>query len=184
MTPRITLFDRPFYFLRHGETETNARKLVAGSLDTELTELGRRQALEAAEALAREPITAVYSSPLRRARDTAAPIAECLQLPIVVVPELAERNWGVLEGQPRGSRMRGTTPEGAEPLDDFVQRILRGLAQVEGDVPLIVAHSGVHRVLCRALALTEPESAVGNCLPFRVEPLGAGAWKMERACIT
>ena len=182
MTARIALFDRPFYFVRHGETETNARKIVAGSLDTELTERGREQAREAAEALAGEPITAVYSSPLKRARDTAAPIAERLALPLTIVQELAERNWGVLEGQPRNARMRGTTPEGAEPRDAFHARVLSGLGQIDTEVPLIVAHSGVFRVLCRALAVAEPESAVGNCLPLRIEPAGPGAWKMEPAC--
>jgi len=182
--PHVTLFDRPFYFVRHGETETNARKVVAGSLDTELTERGREQARDTAEALAlaHEPITAIYSSPLKRARDTAAPIAERLKLPVTIVPELAERNWGVLEGQPRGTRMRGTTPEGAEAVDAFYQRILSGLAQIDAEVPLVVAHSGVFRVLCRALAVGEPASAVANCLPVRFEPAGPGAWKMEPAC--
>lgn len=180
MNDDIALFGRPFYFLRHGETETNARQLVAGSLDTELTALGRGQALEAAEALANEPITAVYSSPLRRARDTAAPVAERLKLPVIIVPELAERTWGVLEGQPRGSRVRGVTPEGAEPIEDFAQRILRGLANIDGEVPLIVAHSGVFRVLCRTLAIAQSESPVTNCLPLRFVPLGARAWKLER----
>jgi len=178
----IALFARPFYFLRHGETESNARQLVAGSLDTELTPLGRQQALDAAQALAGEPITAVYSSPLKRARDTAAPIAERLGLPVVIVPELAERAWGVLEGQPRGSRVRGTTPQGAEPAEDFLQRILAGLAKIEGEVPLIVAHSGVFRVLCRALCVEESDSPVTNCLPLRIVPAGPGAWKIEPAC--
>jgi probable phosphoglycerate mutase len=182
VTTRVALFDRPFYFVRHGETETNARKVVAGSLDTELTQRGREQARETAEALAGEPITGIYSSPLKRARDTSAPIAERLQLPVTILPELAERNWGVLEGQPRGTRMRGTTPEGAEPPDAFYQRILSGLAQIDSEVPLVVAHSGVFRVLCRALAVGEPKSAVANCLPVRFDPVGPGAWKMELAC--
>ena len=52
VTDAIALFTRPFYFLRHGETDLNARGIIAGSVDTELTDLGRRQALEAAEALA------------------------------------------------------------------------------------------------------------------------------------
>jgi probable phosphoglycerate mutase len=175
---RIPIFGRPFYFLRHGETETNARQLVAGSLDTELTALGRKQAHLAAARLANEPITAIYSSPLRRARDTAVPIAEKLGLGVVIIPELAERMWGALEGQPRGSRTRGVTPAGAESTTTFTKRICAGFAQIDTDVPLIVGHSGVFRVLCHALDIVQTEGPVTNALPLRFTPLPEG-WKLE-----
>jgi probable phosphoglycerate mutase len=173
------MFRRPFYYLRHGETESNASRTIAGSLDVELTPLGRRQALAAADALAKEPITAVYSSPLRRARDTATTIAEILKLPVVIVPEIAERNWGELEGKPRGTRVIGTTPEGGERVADFMQRVLNGLSRIDGAVPLIVAHSGVFRVLCRTLEIVETEGPVANALPLRFVPLAGGGWKLE-----
>lgn len=178
MTETIALFARPFYFLRHGETESNVAKLVAGSLDTHLTALGRSQARDAAVLLAPEPITAVYSSPLRRARDTATPIAEALKLPVVVIPTLAERNWGTLEGQPRGSRIRGVMPEGAEDTAAFTQRILSAFAQVDSAVPLMVGHSGVFRVLCHVLDIVQTEAPVTNALPLRFTPLAEG-WKLE-----
>lgn len=162
--------------MRHGETEMNAERRVAGSIDTALTALGRQQAMEAAALLAGLPIAAIYTSPLRRARDTATPIADALGLPVFVIPEIAERNWGVLEGQPRGSRMRGTTPEGAETPDAFMQRVLAGFAQIDSDGPLIVGHSGVYRVLCRALAIVEDTNPVENALPLRCAPLAAGGW--------
>jgi broad specificity phosphatase PhoE len=180
MRDTIALFHRPFYFLRHGETETNVQRLVAGSLDTDLTPLGRQQALEAAAVLAGEPITAVYSSPLRRARDTAVPVAEQLKLPVIIIPELAERTWGVLEGQPRGSRIRGITPEGAETSQAFRQRIFSALTKIDGDVPLIVGHSGIFRVLCRTLEIVETEAPITNALPLRFEPLPEGCWKLGR----
>ena len=50
----IELFKRPFYYLRHGETESNAAFLIAGSLDVDLTPLGRKQAQAAAAALGGE----------------------------------------------------------------------------------------------------------------------------------
>ncbi len=178
MSETIALFTRPFYFLRHGETESNARKLVAGSLDTALTDRGHAQARAAAALLAKEPITGVYSSPLRRARDTAVPIAAALNLPVVVIPELAERTWGELEGQPRGSRLRGVTPAGAETTAAFTQRILSALARVDSDVPLVVAHSGIFRVLCHALDIVQIEAPVSNALPLRLTPLTEG-WKLE-----
>jgi probable phosphoglycerate mutase len=176
----IALFRRPFYFLRHGETETNVQHLVAGSIDTALTATGRQQALEAARVLANEPITAVYSSPLRRARETATPIAERLRLSVIVVPELAERAWGVLEGQPRGSRVRGITPEGAETVSAFAERILCAFAQIDTEAPLIVGHSGVFRVLCRTLGVAEDEAPVANALPLRFERLRETTWHVKQ----
>lgn len=178
MTSNIALFTRPFYFLRHGETETNARQLVAGSIDTDLTALGREQALEAAALLAKAPITAVYSSPLRRARDTALPVAERLKLPVVVIAGLAERTWGALEGQPRASRIRGVMPAGAETGTAFRARIFEALAQIDSDVPLIVAHSGVFRVLCYTLDIVQPAGPVTNALPLRFTRI-AENWKLE-----
>ena len=178
MKERIALFRRTFYFLRHGETESNARELVAGSLDTDLTALGRKQALEAAALLAKEPITAVYSSPLRRARDTALPVAERLKLPVVVLPGLAERTWGALEGQPRDSRIRGVMPVGAETGTAFRERIFSAFAQIDSDVPLIVGHSGIFRVLCHALEIVQTKGPITNALPLRFTPLAKG-WKLE-----
>jgi 2,3-bisphosphoglycerate-dependent phosphoglycerate mutase len=177
----IAVFSRPFYYLRHGETESNAAGLIAGSFDTDLTPLGREQAARAAEALFDEPITAIYSSPLKRARETAEPIAAKLQLPINFIPEIAERNWGVLEGQPRGMRPRPGTPDGAETPEAFTQRVLVGFGRIDGGVPLVVAHSGVYRVLCRTLEIVETEGPVTNALPLRFEPLPGGGWKVEPA---
>ena len=174
----IPFLERPFYFLRHGETETNVRQLVAGSIDTALTALGGRQALEAAAILAHEPITGVYCSPLRRAYDTAAPVAERLKLPVTIVPELAERTWGVLEGQPRVQRQRGVTPPGAESPQAFEKRIFEGLTRIASPVPLIVGHSGVFRVLCRTLSIPEAEAPIGNALPLRFELPPEGGWRL------
>ncbi len=179
MTDPIRLFSRPFYYLRHGETEANANRMIAGSLDVDLTPLGRDQAKKAALLLAREPITAIYSSPLRRARDTAAPVAGALGLALTIIPDVAERNWGELEGKPRDTRIRGTLPAGAEAGRDFVQRVLRGFACIQAEVPLIVAHSGVYRVLCRTLAIEETEGPVTNALPLRFVPSTNGAWCVE-----
>src|SRR6185436_9362130 len=93
------LFRAPFYFLRHGETEVNRLGLVSGQSDVELNETGWRQARAAAQRLRGRGIGAIYSSPLKRARDTAGCAAAVLGVEIVIVPQLAERNWGELEGR-------------------------------------------------------------------------------------
>ena len=181
MTQKIALFTRPFYYLRHGQTDSNAAGTIAGSLDVDLTPLGREQARTAAAALADRPITAIYASPLRRARETAQPIAEALGLPVTILEEIAERNWGELEGMPRHTHVRGIKPPGAESPERFTERVLAGFARIDAEVPLIVAHSGVFRVLCRTLDIVESEGPVANCLPLKLVPLGGGAWKLEGA---
>ncbi len=178
----IPLFAGHFYFVRHGETESNVLGIVAGSTDVPLTARGRTQALAAAETLKAAGVTAVYSSPLVRARDTAHCIAGALGLPVVIIPELAERNWGELEGKPRGLRRRGMVPNGADTPQQFLHRILRGLRKIDGGgIPLIVAHSGVFRVLSRILGITEAAAPVTNAQPVRfVPPAGnSPVWSTE-----
>ena len=178
----IALFERPFYFLRHGESESNRLKTVAGSMDVELTDAGREQARAAIEVLRPLGVTHVVSSNLRRARETAAIIARALALPHLVIPELAERNWGELEGKPLLSRVRGALPPGAETAEEFVARVRGALAWVKADgVPLVVAHSGTHRVLSRLLGLAESTDAIANCRPVCFNPPAqpGGAWTLD-----
>src|SRR5688572_25596679 len=75
--------------LRHGESEANAGVPGVGN-DSRLTELGRRQAIDAARKLEAEPIVAVYSSTALRARQTAELLANARGLRVTAVPELAE----------------------------------------------------------------------------------------------
>ena len=177
--PDVLLLERTFYFLRHGETDSNRLKTIAGSLDVELNETGREQARAAVELVRPLGVTHLASSNLRRARETAAIIARALALPHLVVPELAERNWGELEGKPQGMRIRGSPPPGAETAEEFAARTRAGLARVRAEgVPLVVVHSGAFRVPCRQFALEESVEPVANCHPVRftppAQPGGAG----------
>jgi len=177
----LPLFTRPFIYLRHGETESNAAALIAGSWDVALTRKGLAQAGRAALKLRGSGVTGIYSSTLQRTRETAQIIAHELALPVTAIAELNERNWGELERQPRASRIPGTTPPGAEPPQEFVTRVLRGFALVDTALPLIVAHSGVYRVLCRTLRLAEPVEPVENCTPLLFHPPAPGfsVWRVE-----
>jgi broad specificity phosphatase PhoE len=180
-TADLPLFTRPFIYLRHGETESNAAALIAGSWDVALTRRGLAQAGQAALKLRDSGVTGIYSSTLQRSRDTAVIVARELALPVTAIAELNERNWGALERQPRASRIPGITPPSAEPPQEFMTRVLRGLALIDTALPLIVAHSGVYRVLCRTLRLPEPEEPIGNCTPLRFLPPapGFGVWHVE-----
>ena len=180
----IPLLTRSFYFLRHGETDSNLRGIVAGSLDVPLTERGYAQAHAAARLLQKRGITEIYSSELCRARDTANCIAELLNLTVHIVPGLGERHWGALEGQPRALRLAGVTPPGAETPEEFSERVIKALAKIKSEgIPLVVAHSGVFRELCRMLDVVYPAERIDNARPvmcvaptsdhplWRLEPL-------------
>lgn len=86
------------FLVRHGETESNRLGLALGRDDVPLNERGRWQAQRLALALAREPIAAVYSSPLSRAMDTAWPIARQHGLEVQPEPGLIEMDIGQAEG--------------------------------------------------------------------------------------
>jgi broad specificity phosphatase PhoE len=86
------------YLVRHGQSAGNAEGRFGGHGPTPLSELGHEQARLTAQALAKEKIDAIYTSDLSRAVQTAKPLAELLDLPIVQTPAFRERHVGVLEG--------------------------------------------------------------------------------------
>ncbi len=161
--------DPPFLFVRHGETESNRDGLLAGSTDVQLTETGLCEAATAAEALSQRDIRCICSSPLRRARDTAAIIAARLHLPVSPVPELAERNWGELEGSRLPIDLAQPSVPGGETLAAFNARVARGVATARsiaaGRPLLIVAHAGVFRALCDLYRIPVSSAWIENARP-------------------
>ncbi len=87
-------------FVRHGETPPNREGLLLGRNDPELTDQGRAQAERLARTLADREIERVLTSPLRRARDTASPIAAACDAPVDVDERLIEIDYGEWEGRP------------------------------------------------------------------------------------
>jgi probable phosphoglycerate mutase len=101
------------YALRHGETQWNLEKRMQGHRDSPLTDTGIAQVRTAGELLSDKNITAVYSSDLGRAVQTAEIIISCLEnkeIPHVKTPLLRELNLGSLEGQ-RIAEVRCYDPE-------------------------------------------------------------------------
>jgi len=84
--------------IRHGESRGNAERRFGGHTATPLSELGRAQAEAAARALASEGITAIYSSDLLRAVQTAEPLARATGLAIEETSAFRERSVGLMEG--------------------------------------------------------------------------------------
>lgn len=96
--------------VRHAETAYNSAGMVQGKADHPLTALGARQAEAAGAVLAREPLDAVYTSPLQRARSTAEAIAAPHALHVRCDGALTEMDIGAMEGL-RGPELRARYPE-------------------------------------------------------------------------
>lgn len=186
--PRAT----PFWFLRHGETDWNARGLSQGNVDIPLNAVGIAQAVRAAEALARtvgtpRAIASIVASPLGRARVTAETVAKVLGLPVEIEEDLREVSFGVQEGQVMGGWFDDwvdgkLTPEGAESFADLRARTVAALdrALARPGPVLVVAHGALWRAFRQAAGLPA-NVRTPNALPLWVTPPVAGetAWHFE-----
>ena len=153
--------------IRHGETAWNLGGRVQGQLDVGLNATGRWQAQRLAQALAGEEISAIYSSDLWRAWETALALADARQIGITADTGLRERNFGAFEGKTFGEvestwpeqsrRWRRREPDfepgGGESLLRFRERVtgaVRAICQHHaGEQIAIVSHGGVLDVLYR-----------------------------------
>jgi len=182
------LVRRAFWFLRHGETDWNARHLSQGNVDIPLNPVGVAQAKTAANLLKWRGIRTIVSSPLSRAHDTALAAAEAIGVPVLVDPELKEVAFGVQEGKPMATWfdqwVEGAfTPEGAETFaalrDRAVDAVNRAL-QHEAPV-LVVAHGALFRALRSAMGLPA-NVRTPNAVPLFCEPgPGGAAWTLTPA---
>ena len=181
-------------FIRHGQTDWNARGLLQGSSDIPLNETGRVQAREAVEALAGWSWDAVVSSPLARARETARIVAAGLALPLgPAYDELVERDYAELEGTPSAEAMDrwpDRSYPGAESLDAVVERCLRGLTRIDANYPgrnvVVVCHGTIMKytlieltgypvevVLNGAVSTIERDRSGWRVLTLNGEPIAA-----------
>jgi probable phosphoglycerate mutase len=151
--------------LRHAETDWNRQRRYQGWTDTALSKEGRAQAEAAGRLLAGQPLAGVWSSPLRRALDTAAAIAAPRQLTVRVSPAFKEMRFGEWEGltaaevsarYPEQHRTWQDTPHlavhpGGETLEDVRRRVLGGLQELreahDGQAVCLVAHGVSARIL-------------------------------------
>jgi broad specificity phosphatase PhoE len=158
---------------RHGETVWHGdNRYAGGSSDIDLTGNGRRQAQSLADWARRRHLDAVVSSPVRRAVETATPSADAVGLPLEIVDDLREVDFGFAEGRTaaelhdldgamlaRFQRDPVAHPfPGAESPAAAAQRASRALRAVagrhQGGTVLVVAHNTVLRLaLCALLGL-------------------------------
>jgi len=150
--------------VRHGETDWNAEGRLQGHTDRPLSDYGRRQARALAEELADEPLDALYASDLARARETAEIVGARLGLPVVLEPDLREKNWGTWEGLTPTERAEVEfVGESTEQHEERTLGALRRIAERHpGGRILVVTHGGsVRRAQTAALGLALP--VVANC---------------------
>jgi broad specificity phosphatase PhoE len=149
--------------VRHGETDWNADGLLQGQTDRPLSDFGRRQATQLAEELAGEELEAIYSSDLARARETAEIVGERLGLPVVLDPDLREKDWGTWEGLTATERDRVEfVGESTEAHQERTLRALRRIVEQHHRRVLVVTHGGsMRRAQTAALGVALP--VVENC---------------------
>jgi broad specificity phosphatase PhoE len=150
--------------VRHGETDWNVVRRWQGHADRPLTERGREQARQLAAEI--ENVTAVYSSDLARARETAEIVAADLGLRVTARRDLREIDVGPFEGLtreeveqrfPDAARLaaeRGWGWEGGETPDEMADRVFAALREIAashaGDRVLVVLHGGNIRAVLAA----------------------------------
>jgi 2,3-bisphosphoglycerate-dependent phosphoglycerate mutase len=159
---------------RHGETDWNRARRWQGHADRPLTARGRAQAAELAERLADIALDAVYSSDLRRARETAEAVAQAQGVDLVQLAELREVSVGSWEGLtreeaearfPNGFRRwlaGGTGWDDGETYAEMSKRVLvavdRIASEAKGSRVLIVSHGGPIRAIHGAALGMEVEA--------------------------
>lgn len=180
---------KPFYYLRHGQTDWNLVRRFQGQTDIPLNATGVEQAHAAKTLLKGLGISQIYCSPLCRARATADIVNETLNLEITEIRDLQECSFGVLEGEIRSmtdfSAMwrDGDTPEKAETYQTFTTRVFAAMneaLEAEG-TPLIVAHGAVFWPIEAHMGLDELGSdSLPNAHPVRLLPSTEKAgWSMS-----
>jgi 2,3-bisphosphoglycerate-dependent phosphoglycerate mutase len=162
------------YCVRHGESLYNAEGRVQGQSDVALSEFGRSQSAAVAEALAEKSLDALYSSPLRRAMETAEVVARRTGLPIQTDPRLKEVNAGIFQDRLRADLQREFPEElsrwTSEDLDYVIpggesrrQLIARGRAALEAIARenlqhvAVIAHGRLLTVALKNLVGLAPE---------------------------
>ncbi len=177
-----------FYMIRHGQTEANAAEIMAGQMNSPLSELGRRQAELArtvVEGLEIAPKIIVHSH-LDRARDTALTINRSLNLPMIEDKDISEIFVGEWEGTNYRISLElyleGVDPPGGESHASFRKRVSncvrRHCSGHEGPV-LFVCHGGVMRAVAGIFGFNFDRFL--NCHLYEFQPVLTGdlsRWKV------
>lgn len=153
------------FIIRHGQDKDNAKDILNGRRNESLTELGKNQAQKTADKLSSYAIDIIYSSPLKRAMETAQIIATALGIHTVTITnDLVERDFGVLTGTPKADipkysqnilEVNGISyfldAHGAESFPDLYKRAGAVLKDIQNKHPLqnvlIITHEDAGKMI-------------------------------------
>jgi broad specificity phosphatase PhoE len=171
------------FVIRHGRTALNVDGALRGRVDVPLDEVGLAEAARLGELFEPVPLTVVVCSPLRRARETAAPIAHSTGASVRIEAAFTDRDVGGWSGMPAAQvveRFGGLDhAPGVEPRTDFDRRVLAGwaslTAELAGRTFAIVTHDAVIASLLERLLgqMGRPEKAAR-------QPTGGWNWLERR----
>ena len=163
--------EKNIFLCRHGESEYNAKRIIQGHIDTDLTPKGVVQARLAAEELKSFPIERIFTSDLRRAYRTAQIIADVLGLEVEVDKRLREMHFGEWEGLTYDHIYKNHIEDfhnwlknpvacplpSQEDIEEFKERIssfIEFLKNIKEKNILIVGHGGsIQGIICLATGL-------------------------------
>lgn len=162
--------DTALVLIRHGLTDWNLVGRLQGRTDIPLNETGREQARRVGRELAGQGFSLVLASPLGRAQETAALIAEELNIDTGrPVPELIERGFGPLEGRimaevsdEESAALRDQLEPIAHILNRAIPALLNLCEEHAGKKVAVVSHGATMRVILDALAGTKLPRGVEN----------------------
>ncbi|MFA7253467.1 MAG: histidine phosphatase family protein [Patescibacteria group bacterium] len=143
------------FIVRHGQTNENAKKIMMGHLDRDLSEIGVKQADKLAERLKNEKIDFIYCSDLKRTKNTLLPVLKYHMAPVIYDPILREKKQAIFEGRPAQEyysereriQNKHWRPEGGENFYDIKRRVRKFVQYLEAnhkqdDNILIITHGG------------------------------------------
>lgn len=171
---------KPFYFIRHGETDVNSNPhLKRVDYDLPLNQRGIEQALQARRIIENVSFKSVCFSPIQRAVETKDIIVSTLKIDHEEVEDLSECKahiWTkmVLLEEGKGFHV-------CDEVEGFLGRVVRGLDFVLQKEPntLVVAHGGIHWALCYNLSIESHPWKIGNCQLVHFQPIGEQGWKAK-----
>jgi broad specificity phosphatase PhoE len=155
------------YLVRHGQTALNESGVLRGLLDPTLDETGQRQAANLGEVLGPRRPSLVAASPLRRARETAQPIADRAGLTVTTDGCLLDRDYGRWAGTPKETVIARwgsvDAAPGVEPRSAVRERAVLGLTALARRFPrasvVAVSHDAVNQEVLAAFdpSLSDPD---------------------------
>ena len=182
-----------FCLVRHGQTDWNLEGRYQGQSDVPLNQIGRAEAQSLARRLIGQSFAAIYTSDLKRARETAEIIAKVLHLPVTPEPRLREINQGDWEGQfvevikahyaelwrQRTIDPASFRPSGGESVAEVAERVHAAVRNIAHLYPtrsvLIVSHGlALATIICRGRGI--PVGKAYDQIPENAVPIWVD-WK-------